>query len=91
MPVAERILDRSRSDVFGGGIVISRPSPAAPPDGYTLGITNISTLSLISVINPSANYHPLNDFTHIAYIAGAPVVLAASAKTGVTTLKEFVA
>jgi len=74
-----------------GGMIGVQAIAAAPPDGYTLGITNISTLSLIPVINPAANYHPLNDFTHIAYIAGAPVVLAASAKTGVKTLKEFIA
>ena len=64
-----------------GGMIGVQAIAAAPPDGYTLGITNISTLSLVPVINPSANYHPLSDFTHIAYIAGAPVVLAASAKT----------
>lgn len=40
---------------------------------------------------PVGTYHPLNDFTHIAYIAGAPVVLAANPKTGVKTLKDFIA
>ena len=38
-------------------------------------MTNLSTLSLVPVINATATYHALNDFTHIAYIGGAPVVL----------------
>jgi hypothetical protein len=44
----------------------------AVPDGYTIGITNLSTLSLIPVINPEATYKPLGDLKHIAYIGGSP-------------------
>jgi tripartite-type tricarboxylate transporter receptor subunit TctC len=53
-------------------------------------MTNLSTLSLVPVINSTATYHALNDFAHIAYIGGAPVVLAANPKTGVKTLEQFV-
>jgi tripartite-type tricarboxylate transporter receptor subunit TctC len=63
---------------------------SAPPDGYTIGVTNVSTLSLIPIINTRTSYEPLNDFTHIAYMAGAPVVLATYPGLGVKTLKEFV-
>src|SRR5258707_9729148 len=62
----------------------------APPDGYTIGITNLSTLALVPVINPAASYHPVNDFSHIAYVAGAPVVLAATPSANIKTLKEFI-
>src|SRR5438309_1784582 len=74
----------------GGGIIGTQQFLATPPDGYTIGMTNLSTLSLVPVINSTATYDALNDFAHIAYIAGAPVVLAANPKTGVRTLEQFV-
>ena len=61
-----------------GGMIGAQAIASSPPDGTTIGITNLSTLSLVPVINPSVTYHPLNDFTHIAYVAGAPVALAAT-------------
>jgi tripartite-type tricarboxylate transporter receptor subunit TctC len=73
----------------GGGIIGTQQFLAAAPDGYTIGMTNLSTLSLVPVINPLAGYDPINDFAHIAYIGGAPVVLAANPKTGVKTLQDF--
>ena len=73
-----------------GGIIGTQAIASAPPDGTTIGITNLSTLSLIPVVNSAVTYHPLNDFTHIAYLAGAPVALAATPSTGVKTLKEFI-
>ena len=74
----------------GAGILGTKEFLAAAPDGYTIGITNLSTLSLVPLINPTAEYHPINDFSHIAYVGGAPVVLAANPKTNVKTLQEFV-
>jgi tripartite-type tricarboxylate transporter receptor subunit TctC len=73
-----------------GGMIGAQAIASSPPDGTTIGITNLSTLSLVPVINPSVTYHPLNDFTHIAYVAGAPVALAATPTIGVKTLKEFI-
>lgn len=73
-----------------GGMIGAQAIASSPPDGTTIGITNLSTLSLVPVINPAVTYHPLNDFTHIAYVAGAPVALAATPTTGVKTLKEFI-
>jgi tripartite-type tricarboxylate transporter receptor subunit TctC len=73
-----------------GGAIGAQAIAGAAPDGYTIGMTNLSTLSLVPVINPAVAYHPINDFTHINYVAGAPVVLAANPKTEVKTLKEFV-
>jgi len=74
-----------------GGIVGTQQVVTAPPDGYTIGITNLSTLSLIPVINPEATYQPLGDFKHIAYIGGSPVVLAANQATHAKTLQDFIA
>lgn len=74
-----------------GGIVGTEQFLAAPPDGYTIGETNLSTMSLVPVINPEATYHPIGDFRHIAYIGGSPVVLAANPTSGVKTLQDFIA
>lgn len=74
-----------------GGMIGVQALAASAPDGYTLGITNVSTLSLIPVINPKNPYHPLGDFTHIAFVAGAPVALAVYPKLGIKSLAEFVA
>jgi tripartite-type tricarboxylate transporter receptor subunit TctC len=74
-----------------GGMIGVQALASSAPDGYTVGITNVSTLSLIPVINPKNAYHPLNDFTHVAFVAGAPVSLAVFPKLGVRTLSEFIA
>jgi len=74
-----------------GGMIATQQLAAASPDGYTIGITLLSTISLVPFINPAATYDPLKDLTHIAYIGGAPVVLGASPKTGVKSFKDFVA
>ena len=73
-----------------GGMIGTQAIATAPPDGYTIGITNLSTLALVPVINPAATYHPVTDFTHIAYVAGAPVVLAATPSANIKTPKEFI-
>ncbi len=74
-----------------GGAIGALAIARAEPDGYTLGVTNVSTMSLVPVINPKTAYNPLTDFTHIAYVAGAPVVLAVHPSTNVNTLADFVA
>jgi len=73
-----------------GGAIGARLIATAPPDGYTIGITNLSVLSLVPVINKGVGYDPMASFAHIAYVAGAPVVLAGNPKTGVKTLADFV-
>ena len=74
-----------------GGILGTQQIVAAPPDGYTIGISNLSTMSLIPVINPEATYRPLGDLKHIAFIGGSPVVLAANQATHATSLEAFIA
>ncbi len=73
-----------------GGAIGTAAIATAAPDGYTIGITNLSTLALVPAINPAVTYHPVNDFTHISYVAGAPVALAATPSAGIKTLKEFI-
>src|SRR5262245_27769082 len=74
-----------------GGMIGVQALASSAPDGYTLGITNVSTLSLIPVINPKNSYHPLDDFSHVAFVADAPVDLADNPQLGIKTLPEFIA
>jgi tripartite-type tricarboxylate transporter receptor subunit TctC len=75
----------------GGGIIGTKQFLAQPADGYTIGMSSLSTMSLVPVINSNAGYDPQKDFFHIAHIGGSPVVLAANPQTGVKTLPEFIA
>jgi tripartite-type tricarboxylate transporter receptor subunit TctC len=73
-----------------GGAIGAAAIASAPPDGLTIGITNLSILALVPAINPAVAYHPVDDFTHIAYVAGAPVALAATPSSAIKTLKDFI-
>jgi tripartite-type tricarboxylate transporter receptor subunit TctC len=73
-----------------GGAIGAQAIAKAEPDGYTLGVTNLTTMSLVPVITPKTPYHPIKDFTHIAYIAGAPEMLAVHPSTKVKTVAEFI-
>jgi tripartite-type tricarboxylate transporter receptor subunit TctC len=74
----------------GGGIIGTKQFLAQPADGYSIGMSSLSTMSLVPIINSNAGYDPDRDFAHIAYIGGSPVVLAANPQTGVRTLAEFI-
>jgi tripartite-type tricarboxylate transporter receptor subunit TctC len=74
-----------------GGAIGAAAIASAAPDGTTIGITNLSILALVPAINTAVSYHPVESFTHIAYIAGAPVALAATPASGIKTLKDFIA
>ncbi len=73
-----------------GGAIGAAAIASAAPDGTTIGITNLSILALVPAINPAVTYHPVDGFTHIAYVAGAPVALAATPSSGIKTLREFI-
>jgi tripartite-type tricarboxylate transporter receptor subunit TctC len=74
-----------------GGAIGVQSVATAPPDGYNLVITNISMLVTIPVMNPKLVYHPTRDLTNIAYVAGAPVVIAVNGPSGIKTLDQLVA
>jgi tripartite-type tricarboxylate transporter receptor subunit TctC len=74
----------------GGAIGVQSVS-TSPPDGYNLVLTNISMLVTIPVMNPKLTYHPIKDLTNIAYVAGAPVVIATNWPSGIKSLDQLVA
>src|SRR5262245_2392378 len=74
-----------------GGAIGVQGVAASPPDGYNLVITNISMLVTIPVMNPKLIYHPTKDLTNIAYVAGAPVVVATNGTSGIKSLDQLIA
>ena len=74
-----------------GGAIGVQGVATSPPDGYNLVITNISMLVTIPVMNPKLVYHPTRDLTNIAYVAGAPVVVAVNEPSGIKSIDQLVA
>jgi tripartite-type tricarboxylate transporter receptor subunit TctC len=76
----------------GAGGVIGVDSVAhSPPDGYNFVITTLSLTAINPLINAKIGYDPFKDLTHVAYLAGSPIVFIVSAKSDVKTLKDFIA
>ncbi|MBV8537763.1 MAG: tripartite tricarboxylate transporter substrate binding protein [Alphaproteobacteria bacterium] len=76
-----------------GGLIGTEIFARAAPDGYTLGVTSLTS----EVINPASLDHehwpldPFKDFTHIALLGGPPNVIVADPQLPAPTLKDFVA
>jgi tripartite-type tricarboxylate transporter receptor subunit TctC len=62
----------------------------APADGYTLVLAGMGPNITGPALNPKIGYHPINDFTHIAMIAGDSTLFAVNPSLGVKTLPELI-
>lgn len=74
-----------------GGVIGVNDVAHASPDGYNFVVTTLSLTAINPLINSKIGYDPFKDLTHIAYLAGSPIVFIASAKSDVKTLRELVA
>ena len=68
-----------------GGLDVVR----APADGYTLMLSNSTPLSIGPFTMQKQPYDPARQFTHVAMLGVAPVLLMANPKSGVATLKDL--
>src|SRR5262245_8746024 len=77
-------------NISGGGTIIGAQAVArAAPDGYTLGVVNVSSHGT----NPAVRklpYDPVKDFTAIAMVGGTPNVLVAGPALPAADLKSLV-
>jgi tripartite-type tricarboxylate transporter receptor subunit TctC len=64
-----------------GGLEVVR----AAPDGYTLMLSNSTPLSIGPFTVPKQPYDPVKQFTHVALLGVAPVLIMANPKTGPAT------
>jgi tripartite-type tricarboxylate transporter receptor subunit TctC len=74
-----------------GGVIGVDFVAHSDPDGYNFVITTLSLTAINPLINPKLDYDPFKDLTHVAYLAGSPLVFIVSAKSDVKTLKDFIA
>ena len=68
-----------------GGLEVVR----AAPDGYTLMLSNSTPLSIGPFTVPKQPYDPAKQFTHVAMLGIAPVLIMANPKSGPATLKDL--
>ncbi|MFT3816548.1 MAG: tripartite tricarboxylate transporter substrate binding protein [Rubrivivax sp.] len=73
----------------GETLLAVRHVAKARPDGYTLGIS-ANTLVTLPYVNPAAGYAP-RDFTGIAYLSKMPMALVVGADAPYKTLADLVA
>ena len=74
-----------------GGVIGVDFVAHSDPDGYNFVITTLSLTAINPLINAKIGYDPFKDLTHVAYLAGSPIVFIVSAKSDIKTLKDFVA
>jgi len=70
-----------------GGVVAAAQVARAEPDGYTLMVSGIASHVIGPALNTNVDYDPIQDFTHIAYLGGPPIVWVAHPSLGVTTFE----
>jgi tripartite-type tricarboxylate transporter receptor subunit TctC len=72
-----------------GGTIGGTEVMRAPPDGYTLMLSNSTPLSIGPWTVPKPPYDPIKQFTHVAMLGVAPVLIMANPKSGPATLKDL--
>jgi tripartite-type tricarboxylate transporter receptor subunit TctC len=74
----------------GGTTGITRAVTAAP-DGYTIGMGHLGTLSAAPALFPELRYKPLDGIQHIGLAGGTPILIVAKKDFAPKDLKEFAA
>jgi tripartite-type tricarboxylate transporter receptor subunit TctC len=75
----------------GGSLVGSEAVARSESDGYTFGLSGMSTHVLAPAMNKNAGFDPMRDFTHVAYLGGAPNIFVVHPSSGTKTFKDFMA
>ena len=74
-----------------GGVIGVDFVAHSDPDAYNFVITTLSLTAINPLINAKIGYDPFKDLTHVAYLAGSPIVFIVNAKSDVKSLADFLA
>jgi len=74
-----------------GGLIGTAAAAKADPDGYTFVMSSVATHVIAPATSTAPGFHPLRDFTHVAFIGGPPTVIAVHPTLGVKTLRDLIA
>ncbi len=72
-----------------GGTLGGAEVVRAAPDGYTLMLSNSTPTSIGPYTVPKLPYDPVKQFTHVAMLGVAPVLIMANPKSGPASLAEL--
>ncbi|HEV2611723.1 MAG TPA: tripartite tricarboxylate transporter substrate binding protein BugE [Noviherbaspirillum sp.] len=75
----------------GGGSIGASAISKAEPDGYTIGVSTVSTHAVNAACNSKLGYDPIKDFTPITNMARTPNVLTVNPKFPAQDFKQFLA
>ena len=97
-----RILTDNLPDIVGGRFFVenragagrligAQVTAAAEPDGATFMTSSVAYQAIAPAVSANPGFHPLRDFTHIAYIGGPPNVFVVNPGFGVRSLADLIA
>ena len=95
--MTQRLSERFKQPVVldnrggGGGNIGSDLVAKAPPDGYTLLIGTVGSLTINPSLYKRMPYDPLRDLTPIAYFGSTPNVLVVHSSLPVKSVRELIA
>ncbi|HZW21539.1 tripartite tricarboxylate transporter substrate binding protein BugE [Noviherbaspirillum sp.] len=73
----------------GGGSIGAAAISKANPDGYTIGVSTVSTHAVNAACNPKLGYDPISGFAPITNMARTPNVLTVNSKFPAQDFKQF--
>lgn len=73
-----------------GGAVAAATLTSSPADGYTLMLTDGSTLAITPLLTKSTTYDVARDFVPVSLVGKAPLFLAVNPRVQAQTLEELI-
>jgi tripartite-type tricarboxylate transporter receptor subunit TctC len=100
--VLARLIGQKIGDAMGQMVIVDNKPGAsgnlgaeivarAAPDGYTLVLMDVGTLSISQTLYPNLSFNVLKDFAPITMVAYSPHLLVANNKTPFNTVPELIA
>ncbi len=74
-----------------GGAIGATELARAAPDGYTLGISTVSTMAVNPACSAKLSYDPIRDFTAVTTLASVANVIAVHPRVPAKNMNEFLA